>query len=202
MSEDLQNIIKDEKIMWEGKPDKKTFLFEAIFNPLMPFALLWAFIDFGILGVNLFVSEDKSMLYFLVPFFILHLMPVWLYLGGVLLSSFKYKNTYYIVTDKGVYASSGIINKKIQNKPFAELSHVDLHRGFFDQRFGVGDIICTSNTQTVGNNADIVNISSIREYPEVYNLIQKLQQDIYSDMMYPNDQRPSENHGYKTEYKG
>ena len=187
MNEDLKNIIKNERIMWEGKPDKKTFLFEAIFNPLMPFAILWAFIDFGILGVNLFVSEDKSMLYFLVPFFILHLMPVWLYLGGVLLASFKYKNTYYVVTDKGVYASSGIINKKIQNKPFGELSHVDLHRGFFDQRFGVGDIICTSN---------------ISEYPEVYNLIQKLQQDIYSDMMYPNDQRPSENHGYKTEYKG
>ena len=28
------------------------------------------------------------------------------------------------------------------------------------------------------------------------------QQDIYSDIMYPNDKRPKENHGYNTEYKG
>ena len=33
-------------------------------------------------------------------------------------------------------------------------------------------------------------------------MVKKLQTDIYTDVMYPNDKRPSENHGYNTEYKG
>ena len=31
--------------------------------------------------------------------------------------------------------------------------------------------------------------------------IKKLQEDVYTDTMYPNDLRPKENHGYNTEVK-
>ena len=84
---------------------------------------------------------------------------------------------------------------------FAEMSHIDLHRGIFDQVFGVGDIITTSG-QVSNNTIAAVSINSISNYIEVYNLVSKLQKDIYADTMYPNDKRPSENHGYNTEYKG
>ena len=33
---------KGEKILYAGKPDKRCFIFECIFNPLLPFAVLWA----------------------------------------------------------------------------------------------------------------------------------------------------------------
>ena len=33
-------------------------------------------------------------------------------------------------------------------------------------------------------------------------LVKKLQTDVYTDVMYPNDKRPKENHGYNTKYKG
>lgn len=89
------------------------------------------------------MSDEKGILFFLIPFMLLHLMPVWIYLGGVLLTVKKYKNTYYIVTDSGIYISGGAFTKTYNHKPFAELSHVDLHRGIFDQMFNVGDIITT-----------------------------------------------------------
>ena len=38
----------------------------------------------------------------------------------------------YIVTDKAIYVSSGVFTHTINTKPFAELSHIDLHRGIFD----------------------------------------------------------------------
>jgi hypothetical protein len=47
-----------------------------------------------------------------------------------------------------------------------------------------------------------ITIASISEYNKVYDLVKKIQTDIYSDTMYPNDMRPKENHGYNTEYKG
>ncbi|MBR4671628.1 MAG: PH domain-containing protein [Bacilli bacterium] len=203
MNNDLKQMItNNEKIMWEGRPNKKCYIFESIFNPLMPFALIWAIIDFAFIGFSFTAQNQDGMLLFIIPFFALHLMPVWLYLGGVLLCRKKYKNTYYIVTDKAIYISQGVITKRIQTKPFAEMSHIDLHRGIFDQMFNVGDIVCTSNQHSINGTVDIINIESVSNYTDVFNIIKKLQQDIYSDIMYPNDKRPAENHGYNTKYKG
>lgn len=202
MENDLKQLVgNNEKIMYEGRPNKKCFLFESIFNPLLPFALIWAIIDFGIIG-TVFGQDDGEFLGFMIPFFLLHLMPVWLYLGGVLLSFRKYRNTYYIVTDSSVYVSGGVFSKTFDTKPFQEMSRLNLHRGIFDQAFGVGDVIITSNQFSSNGVTASMKINSISNYTEVYNLIKKLQKDIYTDAMYPNDLRPKENHGYNTEYKG
>ena len=198
----------DEKIIYAGKPNKKCFIFESIFNPLLPFALIWGIIDFGVIGFSM-TSKDEKAVFFLVPFMLLHLMPVWIYLGGALLSFRRYQNTSYIVTDKAIYASGGVFSRHYNTKPFAELSHVNLHRGIFDQWFGVGDIVTTSaqanpatrNGRMTSTNAGI-SIDSISNYMEVYNIVKKLQQDIYTDVMYPNDLRPKANHGYNTKYRG
>ena len=205
MEEELKRLIGEgEKIFYEGKPSKKCFIFESIFNPMMPFAILWGLIDSTFIGATLFAGsgEGGGFLLFIIPFFLLHLMPVWLYLGGVVLSFRRYRNTYYIVTDKGIYISGGAFTKTFNQKPFAELSHVDLHRGIFDQIFNVGDVITTSSNFTVDSRTAALAINSIDNYVEVYNIVKKLQQDIYTDVMYPNDKRPAENHGYNTEYKG
>lgn len=149
MDNDLKNMIgANEKIIWEDKPNKRCFIFESIFNPLMPFALIWALIDFGIMGFGIFsaiIDKETSMLIFMVPFFTLHLIPVWIYLFGIIMTRKRYNNTYYVVTNRAIYVSGGTFVKKIQTKSFSEMSHIDLHRGIFDQTFNVGDVICTSS---------------------------------------------------------
>ncbi len=203
MLEELKAIVgSNEKILYEGKPNKKCYIFESIFNPLLPFALLWAIIDFGILGGAFFAQDSSNMLIFLIPFMLLHMMPVWIYLGGILFTVRRYKNTAYIVTDRAIYISGGAFTRNINAKPFAELSHINLHRGVFDQMFNVGDIIATTNQLTQNGKSATISISSISNYIDVYNMVKKLQTDIYTDVMYPNAKRPSENPGYNTEYKG
>ncbi len=203
MKNDLKKLIGDkEKILYEGKPNKKCYVFESIFNPLLPFAIIWAIIDFGLIGFTIFSEGNEGALYFLIPFMLIHLMPVWIYLGGVLLTFRKYRNTEYIVTDNAIYISGGVFKKTFDVKPFAELSQINLHRGIFDQMFNVGDIISTSSQRTISDGTASIAINSISNYIEVYNIIKKLQKDIYTDIMYPNNKRPNENHGYNTEYKG
>ena len=208
MDNELTLLIgKGEKILYAGKPDKKCYIFESIFNPLLPFAALWGLFDMFFIGAAFSSDKVDEAAFFIIPFMALHMMPVWLYLGGALLSFRRYRNTAYIVTDKAIYASGGIFARTYKSKPFAELSHVDLHRGIFDQWFGVGDIITTSaqanpatlNGRRTSTNAGI-SIDSIANYAEVYKLVKQLQEDIYTDVMYPNDLRPSENHGYKSKY--
>jgi len=198
MVEELKSMVgMDETIFYEGKPDRKCFIFESIFNPLLPIAILWAVFDMEFLGVAM-----RDMQLFMIPFMLFHMMPVWIYLGGVIFSFRRYKNTYYIVTDHAIYVSSGIFTMNLETKTFAELSRVNLHRGIFDQMFNVGDVQITTNQLTKKNMPATLNINSISNYTEVYQLVKKLQKDIYSDIMYPNDLRPQENHGYKTKYRG
>lgn len=203
MENDLKKLIgPDESIYYEGKPNKKCYIFESIFNPLLPFALLWALIDFAVLGGIFMSGEMENTLLFIIPFMLIHLMPVWIYLGGVFFTVKKYKNTAYIVTDRAIYVSDGIFAQTFNTKPFAELSRIDLHRGVFDQMFNVGDIVATSNQYSENGRIATIKISSISNYLEVYNMVKKLQTDIYTDVMYPNAKRPTENPGYNTKYKG
>lgn len=52
MVKELKNMVRmDETILYEGKPDKKCFIFESNFNPLLLFAIIWAIFDAGFLGM-------------------------------------------------------------------------------------------------------------------------------------------------------
>ena len=198
MVEELKSMVgSNETILYEGKPDKKCFIFESIFNPLLPVAIIWAIFDTGFLGIAI-----GSMNFVMIPFMLFHLMPVWIYLAGVLFSLRRYKNTCYIVTDHAVYISRGVFTMNLETKTFAELSRVNLHRGIFDQMFHVGDVQLTTNQFTRKGMPAIMGINSIADYTEVFQLVKKLQRDIYADTMYPNDLRPEENHGYRTKYRG
>lgn len=207
---DLELMVgQNENVLWRGKPNKKCFLLESIFNPLLPFALIWAIVDIGILLVFTFADRQAGsprILSFVLPFLVLHLMPVWIYLGGVFLSVRKYKNTEYIITDKGIYVSGGTFSYNYEMKPFTDLSHINIHRGIFDQWLKVGDVVtvCNHTGYTSGNShthaSHGLTICDIADYKEVFALVKQLQTDIYADTQYPNDLRPPQNHGYQTQY--
>lgn len=203
---------RNEQILWSGKPNKKCFILESIFNPMLIFALIWAAFDSAFIGATVF-GGDSEMLMFVLVFMLFHLMPVWIYLGGVLTSVIKYKNTEYIITDRAIYISGGVFTYTTEMKPLAELSHVNVHRGIWDQIIGVGDVItvCAHNTMTSqysssGNSSQAhshgMNICDIADYEYVFKLIRDMQTDVYSDTMYPNAFRPEANPGYRTRYTG
>ncbi len=188
-----------EQILWRGKKAVAVSVLESIFNPFLIFALIWLLVDLSFIGMaGAFMLMGDSMGLFILGFFAIHLMPVWIYLGGVITSAIKAKNTEYMITNKGIYVRSGLFNIRVDMKPFTDLSHVSLSQGIFDRMCGTGDVISTCG-HGHGAGGDIVNIY---DYEKVYTLVKKLQEDIYSDTMYPNDLRPEENHGYNTRYMG
>lgn len=208
----------NEKIFWKGKPNKRCFILEGIFNPMLPFALVWflfdsVFIAAFLAGATTSEAPTASTI-FPIIFFLLHLMPVWIYLGGVIFVFRRYKHTEYIVTDKGVYYSGGLFSYTCNMKPFTELARVNIHRGIIDQIIGVGDVVLTSNNIADYYSSSVrvngrpvgagfgITIADIKDYRKVFELIKKLQEDIYTDTMYPNALRPEENQGYKTKYNG
>ncbi len=203
----LALISENENILWQGRPNKRCFLLEAIFNPLLPIAFVWGLVDLCFLYVfNVGMKENipnSQTGIILLGFFAIHMMPVWIYLAGIIFSYLRYKNTSFAITDQGVYVSGGTFTQNFERKPFAEMSHVNVHRGIIDQMLGVGDVVMTGNNDGYNTRNNLfrgITVCDIADYLEVYQLVKKLQTDIYADTMYPNNLRPNENHGYKTKY--
>ena len=203
---DLEVMIgSNENILWRGRPDKKCFIFESIFNSMLPIAILWCVMDLFVLGVSF--NQGGTLGLVVLVFMAVHMLPVWIYIGGIIMCFRKYKNTAYIITDKGIYISSGVFSKQFEMKPFTDLSHINIHRGIFDQFLGVGDVVtvCSHNSNSTNSHSHSdhgMTICDISDYQEVFKLVKDLQTDIYADTMYPNDLRPESNHGYKTQYRG
>ena len=69
-----EQISTGERVLWEGKKDTKVSVFEAIFNPLMPFALIWFIFDMGFIAVfSQEIPTDGAFLGSMIGFFALHL---------------------------------------------------------------------------------------------------------------------------------
>ena len=187
----LYNMLDDnEEILWSGKPNLKCFILESIFNPLLPFAIIWALFDAFFIGALFHKGAPATQTPFLpivfVGFFALHLMPVWIYLGGVLFSFLKYKHTEFLVTEKGVYVSGGFFSRTYQHKSFAELAPASIHQGMIDQFLGVGDVFFPTHQNDTpfpnrkNSRPSGITICDIPDYQEVYTLIKDLQQKAHS----------------------
>lgn len=195
---DIANLVEEgETILWQGKPNRKAFMLANIFK-MLPIALLWLLFDGGMIAmitINGFWSKMPTpIVIFIGVFFLLHLLPVWLWLSNVVTASTRQKNMEYVFTSKRIILKSGVIGIDIANIYYTDIQSVNLKVGITDKMFGVGDIYISG----VGKAQVLWDVSN------PYPLVAKLQQivnDIKTDTYYPNDLRPSTNSGYQTQYK-
>jgi hypothetical protein len=201
-------LVSGEKELWSGKPKKKAFVLNQILG-MAPFAIIWLLFDsffiITFLGAMKEDSEMASALLFIIPFFALHLMPVWIWLGQVLTANKKWQNTKYFVTDKRIIIQNGLFAHNYDSIYYKDIRNVYLHIGLVDKMQGVGDIRFDlgynfrSNKNSTNINAAFLDIENPMD---IYPRLQKIIMDIQTDIEFPNAYRPSENPGYKTEYKG
>lgn len=172
-----------ERILWSGTKDKKVSVMEAIFNPLLPIAAVWGLIDFGFIFMTAKAANSemssglgKGVLGFIIPFFLIHLMPVWLYLGGVLSSAARAKNTAYCVTDQAVYIQQGIFNTSTERITYPQVISVGTQQSFFDKRAYTGDVVLKLDEivytgKSHRPNQRSIKIENISDYEELYHMI-------------------------------
>lgn len=203
---DLQAYVANENIRWTGKPRRSCFLLQCVFNRLLIFALIWAVLD---LLISSWINMSNSSVFpvskpsgatmdgferFFSIDILLHLMPVWIYLAGVLLSFLRWRNMEYAITDRGVCYSSGIFSKQVNFKPFTEISFINIDRGIIDQMTGCGDITVHCGYGATGTAATTAragfSIRGITDYQDVYTLIRQMLNEIYADAMFSDTYGP------------
>lgn len=193
-------IDENESIIWEGHPLYKAYLFNRLCKTL-PFVLIWGLIDLFFLCM-VFKSNNTSSKFFIVVFLLFHLFPVWQYIASLITAKQSCNNEYYIVTDKRILLRHGFVGFNIENIYYQNIKDLNYHVGFIDSFFNVGDIyFINSNSNHNKAHQSYYKIHDIENVDKIFTLIQKTTRDIASDIYYPNDFRPGENHGYRTHYK-
>ena len=186
-------LLFDELVLVRIKPNKTSLIWEAIFKSL-PFVLIWAAFDIFFIIMVLSTGEAGEMAFFLIPFFLIHLAPVWIYIANIVRVVAGHKNIEYVFTDRRIILRSGIIGIDYKTINYADVVGLNCKVGLLEKMFKVGDIHIQAKCQT----------AILNNIPDPYYYLSKLQQiclDMKADMAYPNDLRPTTNHGYKSNYK-
>ena len=194
----VEDILEeDEKILKRTKPDKRAYILSSAFK-MLPLALFWLAFDAAFLTlIGKAMSNGEmplGMLGFIVPFFIVHLVPVWLWIAKIVRSVLEIKNIEYVFTDKRIIIRSGVI-VDFKFLYYDKIESVNAKVGLLDRLCKVGDVYVTA----AGTKAVIFDQS------DPYTLATQLQRvanDVKADVMYPNALRPSVNPGYATKYAG
>ena len=193
----IDDIVNDsEKILWRGKPNAKSYVLAAMLK-MLPIAIIWMIFDgMFIFFISMGMAQEQILLEilgFIIPFFLLHLTPVWIWIANTVRAVREVKNLEYAITDKRVIIRSGIIGIDFKFVNYTEIDSVNIKVGFIDRIFKVGDIYINSS----------VNSAVLWDVENPYGIgtaLQKVTTDIKSDIHYPNAMRPEENPGYKTGY--
>ena len=189
-----------EAILWRGKPQKKGFIATKSLT-LAPFAIIWLIIDSSLI-LNAFRGDSPWVL---IPFMLLHLMPVWIWLGSVITAGRRWKNTMYYVTNRRIIIQGGFFAVNENSLFFKDIRNTHVRIGLLDKVFGTGDIVFDNgmiyHTRNGNRNAQLPAMEDLENPYDVYNRIQRIVLDIQTDMEYPNAFRPAENPGYGTDYR-
>lgn len=175
----------EEQILWEGGKSEESTFWESIFNPLLPFALLWCVVDFSVIGT----AGISGMLFSGMGFFFLfHLMPVWLYIGGIVTSKSRAKNTRYAVTTRGIYIQTGKPGREqVKFYRYDEIKYSQTKQGHFDRQYDVGDVACeyvtpivkyTGRNRRVETHFTIENIAEYQTVSQIINEQKRMQQPV------------------------
>ncbi len=186
-----------EAVLWRGKPKRSAFIAGKSL-PMLPIAIVWLCFDSAFVAAAF--SGDGP--WFLIPFILLHLAPVWIWLGSTLSAGKRWRNTMYYVTNRRIIIQGGFFAVNETSLFYKDLKNAQMRIGLLGKLFHTGDIVFDSGMIHYNNKQQRgPSLESLENPQDVYERIQKIILDIQTDIEYPNAYRPGENPGYQTNYR-
>lgn len=190
-------LASGETVLWRNKPKRSAFI-AAKSLTLLPIAVVWLCVDSTLIASAF--SDDSP--WFLIPFMLLHLFPVWMWLVSALTAGRRWKNTTYYVTNRRIIIQGGFLAVNETSLFYKDIRNTQVRIGLLDKLFHTGHIVFDNGVIMSGKNRQQGPTLEALENPhEVYNRIQRIILDMQTDMEYPNACRPAENPGYQTNYQ-
>jgi hypothetical protein len=187
----------DEQVLWVGNPTVIPFLMSGL--PFLLLGLIWGAIDY--FGFIKHIETAKGpALGFMVPFFALHLLPLWLGVGNMLRLCLVFGNTCYAFTNKRILLRTGFWGIDFKSIDFDRLQEIEVTVNPIENMLGVGSLKMFSGGITAKGAPTFNFFIGIEKPYEVYKQLKTVTVDVKTDWNYPNALRPEQNKGYQTGY--
>ena len=184
----------DEKFIWVGEP--RFFPFVCMGIPFLIFGLIWGAFDyFGFIK-----HMPGKMIGFAIPFFAIHLFPLWGSILNMLRLFLVHKNTFYAVTNKRVMMRSGFWGIDFNAIDYDKISDIQVTVNPLENMLGVGTLRFSAGKVSSKGNPLTEDFIAIENPYEVFKKVKTVGVDVKTDWNYPNKLRPDDNPGYKTNY--
>jgi hypothetical protein len=196
MGNQLADILDtDEKVLWQGKP---TFIpFVASGLPFLALGILWGMIDYGFIR-QIFISPSGVQVT-LIPFFLLHLMPLWGSILNMLRLLLSFNNVTYAMTNKRILLRTGFWGIDFKSIDYDKVSDVQVTVNPLENLLRVGSV--KINSGLAGGTAVFDSMVAIADPYDIFKQLKTTSVNIKTDWNYPNKLRPAENPGYRTQYR-
>jgi len=199
----IRNILYDnEKVLWEGRPERAPYLAGAalVCIPLFFFGLAFAAIPL-FMAVSAYHGGQKGFaaLIFLMPHF---WVGIGIMFGPYICAYLSYSRTSYAITDKRVLIETGVISQNITALEYSMISDATVRVSAVDNWYGLntGTIIISSTGARLNNGKmRPTSLCNIKDPYGVFKFFEKLELDVKTDIEYPNAMRPAVNPGYQTQ---
>ena len=128
----VPTLAPGEHILWRGKPKKSAYVADKALA-MLPIAAVWLVFDLNFL-------RRSSGGGFELLFLLVHMLPVWLWLGSAATSVLQWRNEDYYLTSKRVIIRRGIFKPQRQSVFLRDVHSIRTHYGLLDRLFDSGDI--------------------------------------------------------------
>ena len=129
---EMPALAPGEHILWRGKPKKRAYVADKALA-MLPIAAVWLVFDLNFLRA---AGTDGFALLFLL----VHMLPVWLWLGSAVTSVIQWRNEDYYLTNKRIIIRRGVFRQQRQSVFLRDVHSIRTHYGLLDRLFGSGDI--------------------------------------------------------------
>ena len=133
-----------EHILWRGKPKKRAYIADKALA-MLPIAIIWLVFDLNFLRL----SGGNG---FLILFLLVHMMPVWIWLGSAVTSVIQWRNEDYYITNRRIIIRRGLFSTRRESVLLRDVHSVRTHYGLLDRMFGSGDIYINYAVQGHGKH--------------------------------------------------
>lgn len=141
-------LVEGENILWRGRAKKSAYIMGHSLQ-MTPVAIIWACFDIFFITLIFRSGVPLSILLFVVPFFAIHLTPVWLWLYAIIKASREQRTIEYVITSKRVMEFRGKPKYIYKSIYLDKMLDVTLKINLIDKILGVGDITIYSDTNLV-----------------------------------------------------
>jgi len=189
---------QNEQVYWTSRPTFFPFMLTGV--PFLIVGLLWGAMDYFGFIRHLMHGEGKKIVEFAIPFFALHLLPLWLSLLNMARLFLVYGNTCYAYTNKRLMMRSGFWGIDFKTIDYDKIQELEVDVDPVEKMLGVGTIRAFSGNTTSKGTRIYDEFVGIPKPYAVFKNIKQVSVDIKTDWHYPNALRPEDNPSYRTQY--